>query len=64
MNINEVYENLCIRDSRNPMYDALKGPYDTMPDPRINCACDNCFYGRDRLALEIIRLRMKLNLYH
>ena len=23
-------------------------------DPRINCACDNCFYGRDRLALQLI----------
>jgi len=67
MNINKIYENLCIRDSRNPMYDELKDsyePYDIMPEPRADCACDNCFYGRDRLALEIIRLRIKLGLYH
>jgi hypothetical protein len=35
-----------------------KDPGD-IPEPRAGCCCDNCFYGRDALALEILRLRGK-----
>ena len=46
----EIFENLCTYDERNPLYD--------WPGiPREGCYCDNCFYGRDKLAVEILRLR-------
>lgn len=56
--LERVYEFLCNRDSRNPLCLALHGwgeSDDELP-PRVNCFCDNCFYGRDKLALEILRL--------
>ena len=59
-----VLENLCIRDSRNPDHADVYACYEEycgeIPAPRENCACDNCFYGRDRLALEILRLKEAL----
>ena len=48
-------EKLCQHDPRNPFHDA-----DDDTAPRDGCACDNCFYGRDQMALEIIRLRETL----
>lgn len=54
----EIYENLCTYDPRSPYYaDLAMALEDDMRQPRQNCCCDNCFYGRDRLALEILRLR-------
>ena len=54
-----VYENLCVKDRRNPLWESLYGYDDeeNIPEPRVGCMCDNCFYGLDRLALEILRLR-------
>jgi hypothetical protein len=54
MELIEVYKRLCYYDKRNPnnIIDT-----DEPQEPRDNCYCDNCFYGRDRLALEIIELR-------
>lgn len=46
----EVYENLCSYDNRNPYYDE-----EYARTPRQDCYCDNCFYGRDKLAIEILR---------
>lgn len=47
----EVKENLCIRDKNNPCYD-VEGKLNRWE----GCMCDNCFYGRDELAQEIIKL--------
>lgn len=56
---------LCSYDPRNPiMKESIEiGVYDDedLPKPREDCWCDSCFYGRDILALEIIRLREKQN---
>lgn len=58
----EVTQYLCTSDPRNPLF---KDVYefsdpDDIPEPRSEgCGCDNCFYGRDKLAIEIIRLRGK-----
>lgn len=48
---------LCWYDPRNPNYNKY-----TPPDikPRNNCFCDNCFMGRDKLALYIIKLQKEL----
>ena len=52
MTDHEVRRNLCFHDTRNPLNDPELGR-----EPRDNCYCDNCFHGRDALALEILRLR-------
>ena len=57
MNVNG---KLCTKDPRNPMYHDLYEYDDEKPEPRKDCACDNCFYGRDELALEIIGLKSRL----
>jgi hypothetical protein len=65
----EILSNLCVYDKRSPDFEEnypaseygegrdkdgfFKEPY---PIPRNNCYCDNCFSGRDSLALEILRL--------
>lgn len=58
----DVFANLCYRDRRHPMFDEIYGEAteEEVGAPRSGCACDNCFSGRDRLALEILRLRAQL----
>jgi hypothetical protein len=56
MDIKEVYENLCSYDSRNP--NNVVDEDDPQPT-KEHCYCDNCFYGKDELAKEIIKLREK-----
>lgn len=58
-----IYENLCYWDTRNPdssvPYDIETGYYDEddpPPEPRVDCSCDGCFRGKDRLAMIIIEL--------
>lgn len=48
----EVLESLCYYDKRNPDC--------TVDEEEIeirqkNCSCDNCFYGRTRLAEELLK---------
>jgi hypothetical protein len=58
--VSEIYELLCTKDHRNPMYLDIYGEDDEAPVPRKGCACDNCFFGRDKLALEIISSRERI----
>lgn len=51
-----VLENLCAYDKRNPDYLFEE---DEPIKPRESCFCDNCFYGRNKLAVEILRLLNK-----
>jgi hypothetical protein len=62
MNEAEILSNLCYDDRRNPEYDDVYGWWDEedRPTRKDDCYCDNCFYRRDRLALEILRLRGEL----
>jgi len=56
----EVYECLCYKDQRNPYWQDIYGwqelESEEIPEPRKGCFCDNCFSGRDRLALEILKI--------
>jgi hypothetical protein len=52
-----VEESLCSYDKRNPDHEC---DADEDRKPRDDCYCDSCFYGRDELALEIIRLTEEL----
>jgi hypothetical protein len=63
MTIKEVSTRLCYYDLRNP--DGIKEAMseeeikelELTTKARKNCNCDNCFYGRTKLAEEIIKLR-------
>ena len=52
-------EKLCIHDPRSPYFNPPVDPEDFLQEARDNCFCDNCFYGRDAMALEIIALQDK-----
>jgi len=63
MKVSEIASKLCYYDTRNP--DGVKY---TMTKEEIeeegytatskhDCSCDNCFYGRTKLALYILKLR-------
>ena len=52
----KVYDKLCWYDNRNPDFNSYYWDDESPPTPRNNCYCDNCFYGRDELALKIIEL--------
>jgi hypothetical protein len=54
-----VFEYLCINDKRNPLWVDVHefDDEDEIQEPRgEDCYCDNCFYGRDKLAMRIIEL--------
>lgn len=55
----KVYDYLCYRDKRNPVYQELWIDDDNVVAREDKCRCDNCFYGRDKLAVEILRLMEK-----
>tara|TARA_R110002167_G_scaffold98020_2_gene258239 strand:- start:3647 stop:3829 length:183 start_codon:yes stop_codon:yes gene_type:complete len=57
MTTDEINANLCTYDPRNPLYGDLDE--DSLEELRggdNDCYCDNCFYGRDRLAMAWIEL--------
>lgn len=43
-----VYSRLCVYDKRNPDY--LPYDEDDLTKKPTNCICDNCFYGRTKIA--------------
>jgi len=53
MNEEEVLYKLCYYDERHPDYNSTV----SRGSSKETCACDNCFYGRTELALEILRSR-------
>lgn len=55
MNKQEVLENLCVYDARHPSNADFREGYADQ-EPRNHCYCDNCFYGRDKLAVFILSL--------
>lgn len=62
MEIKEVLEKLCYYDKRNPYYtdiidedDIYYGGIGAEPTQK-SCFCDNCFYGRTKMAEYILKL--------
>lgn len=51
-----IYEHLCRYDPRNPNYSEPIDTEDFFNEPRTDCSCDNCFYGRDALAVKVLEL--------
>ncbi len=57
MEMDKVLKALCYYDERNPFND-IDEEFGIHKKPREdNCYCGNCFYGRDKFAAEILRLR-------
>jgi hypothetical protein len=53
----EILSNLCYHDKRNPDYDPGMDHLDKdVRQENSPCYCDNCFYGRTKLAEEILKL--------
>lgn len=50
----EILSKLCYYDKRNPDYDADS---DQEIRDKGECFCDDCFYGRSKLANEILEMR-------
>jgi hypothetical protein len=57
MKLKEIYQNLCYYDSRNPNADMEEATIKNEVDQK--CYCDNCFYGRTGLALELLKFKSK-----
>lgn len=62
MKYDDVLRNLCYYDGRNPdgcEDDEVVEAHSTKlrTNAEFYCTCDNCFYGRTVMALEIVRLR-------
>lgn len=53
-----ILSNLCSYDLRNP--NCCFTEEEIKEYKPINCSCDNCFYGRTELAIEILRLNILL----
>lgn len=52
-----IADSLCWYDPRNPVYLTPDPAIEDPREPRApDCACDCCFYGRDRLAVALIDL--------
>lgn len=57
----DIKKNLCLYDSENPNNNLDAYDEDDGPEPRNNCACDNCFYGRDKLAVQLLETLRQLD---
>jgi hypothetical protein len=44
----EILTKLCAYDKRNPNH--------IQDERQTNCSCDNCFYGRTRLAEQLLKM--------
>ena len=49
-----LIDDLCQYDTRHPDYDPEFGEKEDGAFARPHCFCDNCFYGRAKLANEIL----------
>ena len=54
MTIEEIKSNLCYYDQETPNNNLGDFDEEYSRKPRENCYCDNCFYGRDKLARYIL----------
>ncbi len=63
MNKTQILEKLCYYDARNPngVIDEFDGAEiieshkRQMLKPHAYCSCDNCFYGRDEMAQNMLK---------
>jgi len=56
MSEQEIKSNLCYYDPKNPNKNLNTYEDEDRPQPREKCYCDNCFYGRDKLAMQLLEV--------
>ena len=62
MSDQEIKINLCYYDPENPNNNLDAYEDEDRPQPRTEgCCCDNCFYGRDKLAMQLIEAKRERN---
>lgn len=63
MKMKDIASNLCYYDKRNPdnNLDIMDLDDNEIEVAKKDCHCDNCFYGRTKLAEYIIKLKGQLN---
>jgi hypothetical protein len=59
MSEQEIKSNLCYYDPKNPNNNLDAYEDEDRPQPRKKCYCDNCFYGRDKLAMQLLEVIRK-----
>jgi len=60
MNQQEILEGLCYYDKRNPMCtddEAIEIHNKSLLRSGATCSCDNCFYGRTKMAEHILAIQ-------
>ena len=58
MTTEQIYSNLCYYDDRNPYNNNEFIDMEELP-LKSGCYCDNCFYGRTKLAEYILEILNK-----
>jgi hypothetical protein len=57
----EILENLCYYDKRNPDStiddEDIEAYHKSLLKKNKTCSCDNCFYGRTKLANELLKIK-------
>lgn len=53
----EIKSELCYYAPENPNNNLGAYEDEDYPQPRNECSCDNCFYGRDKLAMQLLQAR-------
>jgi hypothetical protein len=57
MSIEEINKSLCYYDKRNPLF------IEEGMGRSAECACDNCFRGKDKLAIELLRVKEVVSVF-
>ena len=58
MEYEKILENLCFYDKKNP--DCIYTEKEIQEYKKNPCYCDNCFYGRTKIAEKILQLISQL----
>lgn len=61
MSKEEIYSYLCYYDKRNPDSYLNEMTDQEIEHAQKNCSCDNCFYGRTKLANELLNTLILIN---
>lgn len=63
MKMKDIASNLCYYDKRNPdnNLDIMDLDDNEIEVAKKDCHCDNCFYGRTKLALYILKLKNEMS---
>jgi len=57
MSEQEIKSNFCYYDPKNPNNNLDAYEDEDRPQPRKKCYCDNCFYGSDKLAMQLLEVK-------